>query len=143
MEFINKKSFFIKCAKLPSGTAQQRKYAVVNGRVMTYPSETYKKAKRDLTLLLKPHRPKTPALGAIYLSLAYQYETSTKKDYNTFKTTRPDGDNLLKVFKDVMTELGFWLDDSQVSVEAISRYFVPKGEGGIKVTIGEIKKEVF
>lgn len=143
MEFITKNYFFLKCSQIPSGTAQERKLAVVRGRATSYPSTSYLKAKRTLTRLLRDHKPKYPIEGPVYLSVAYQYETTSKKKIGTFKTTRPDGDNLLKVLKDRMTELGFWIDDAQVCVEEVSRYYVAKGEGGIKITVGEITEEVF
>lgn len=143
MKFIEKETFFLKCSHIPSGTAQQRKIAVVRGRVMTYPSDSYIEAKKVYTLLLNKHKPKTPITGAVFLSVSYRYETPKKKQQFTFKTTRPDGDNLLKVFKDCMTQLKFFNDDSQVCIEEVSRIWVPKGEGGILVTIGEIESEVY
>ena len=143
MEFITKDTFFLKMAKIPTGTAQQRKIGRIRGRVRTYPSDSYMAAKRILKLHLKRHIPKIPYQAPIYLSVAYRYEASSKKKIGTFKTTRPDGDNLLKVFKDCMTDLGFFEDDSLVVFESIARYWVAKGEGGISVTIGEIKEEVF
>ena len=39
-----------------------------------------------------------------------------------YKTTRPDGVNILKLMEDVMTECGYWHDDRQLSVEEITRY---------------------
>lgn len=143
MEFITKESFFLKTSNIPTGTAQQRKFAKVHGVTRTYPSDSYVAAKRILTKLLLMHKPKYKIEGPVYLSVAYQYESSAKKKIGTFKTTRPDSDNLIKVLKDRMTELGWWNDDSQVCVEEVSRYYVAKGEGGIKITVGEITEEVF
>lgn len=37
--------------------------------------------------------------------------------------TRPDGDNLIKMIKDVMTQLGYWNDDAQVYSETIERFY--------------------
>lgn len=143
MKFIEKETFFMRCASIPSGTAQQRKSAFVNGRIVSYPSESYKRARRQLYGLLRPHAPKIPFEGPVYLSVAYKYETSGKSKVDTFKTSRPDGDNLLKVLKDVMGELGFYHDDSEVAIESIARMWVAKGEGGILVTIGQVEEEVF
>jgi len=37
------------------------------------------------------------------------------------KATRPDDDNLVKMFKDVMTKLGYWKDDAHVSKSVLTR----------------------
>lgn len=137
---IQSHSFFMKLAKIPTGTAQQRHYNRVTG--MSYPSASYVQAKKTLTNALRPHRLPKPYTGVVLLEVEYRYETTAKKKHNKFKTTRPDGDNLLKVLKDCMIG-SFFVDDSQVAIESISRYFVPAGEGGIAVRIKEISEEVF
>ena len=38
-------------------------------------------------------------------------------------TSKPDTDNLVKLLKDVMTELHFWKDDAQVASEVIEKYW--------------------
>lgn len=143
MEFINKNTFFVKCDRLPSGTAQQRKAAIINGKIRTYPSDSYLTAKKLLTLLLRRNRPAVPYKGPIALEVSYLYETKVKKQIDTWKITRPDGDNLLKVCKDVLCELNYFNDDSEVCMETMVRYWVAPGQGGIRITIGEIKNEVF
>lgn len=143
MEFKTKDTFFVKCEKLPSGTAQHRKATIVNGKIRTYPDDSYMAAKKLLRLLLRRHRPAVPYQGPIALEVSYLYETKTKKQVDTWKVTRPDGDNLLKVIKDCMTELGYFRDDSEVSIETMVRYWVAPGHGGIRIMIGEIKNEVF
>lgn len=143
MQYIEKEHFFMKCAKLPNGTAQTRRISSVRGRIRTYPSDSYASAKKQLKVMLKRHVKSFPYSGPVSLEVAYRYETSVKKNHYKFKTTRPDGDNLLKVLKDCMTELGFFFDDSQVCYETICRYWVPKGEGGIYITIGPIEEAVF
>lgn len=137
---LNSHSFFMKLSKIPTGTAQQRHYNRITG--MSYPSASYVQAKKTLTNALRPHRLPQPYTGVVLLEVEYRYETKEKKKINTFKTTRPDGDNLLKVLKDCMIG-SYFLDDSQVSIESISRYYVPVGEGGIAVRIKEISREVF
>lgn len=41
----------------------------------------------------------------------------------TYRITKPDTDNLQKMLKDCMTELGFWYDDAQVCEEHIGKYW--------------------
>ena len=50
------------------------------------------------------------------------------KKHNThydgeYRITKPDTDNLQKMLKDCMTELGFWYDDAQVCEEHIGKYW--------------------
>lgn len=143
-EIKQDKRFFMKLEKIPSGTAQQRRFYYDKRQgVRTYPSESYRNAKKVLTSLLREHRPLEPYKGAVLLDVEYRYETKEKRKHDKFKTTKPDGDNLLKVLKDCMTQLGFYADDAQVCVEAISRYWVEPGKGGIRVHIAEISDEVF
>jgi Holliday junction resolvase RusA-like endonuclease len=54
-----------------------------------------------------------------------------------YKITKPDTDNLDKMLKDVMTEVGFWKDDAQVASEIIEKFWadVP----GIYVEIYELE----
>lgn len=141
---IQQERFFMPMSRIPSGTAQQRKaaYDRTTGTIRTYPSESYRHAKKVLTNALKHHKPAKPFKGAVLLDVEYRYETKDKKKIGTFKTSRPDGDNLLKVLKDCM--IGYFFDDdSQVCVEAISRFWVEAGKGGIFIRVSEIEKEVY
>lgn len=143
-EVKKSKRFFMGMSKLPSGTAQQRKtsYNRYHG-IKSYPAASYVQAKRVLTRALTPHRVPEPFKGPILLEVEYRYETKEKKKFYKLKTTRPDGDNLIKVLKDRMTELGFFNDDSEVAIESMSRFYVPRGEGGISVYIAEVSEDVY
>lgn len=46
-----------------------------------------------------------------------------KHENGTYKTTKPDTDNLNKMLKDEMTRTGFWLDDAQVASEIIEKFW--------------------
>ena len=39
----------------------------------------------------------------------------------TYRVTRPDTDNLQKLLKDTMTQVGFWKDDAQVCKETVTK----------------------
>ena len=47
------------------------------------------------------------------------------------KITRPDTDNLNKLLKDVMTDMGFWKDDALICTELIMKLY--SDEPGILV----------
>ena len=48
--------------------------------------------------------------------------TGNHKD-GEYKLTRPDTDNLQKLFKDCMTKVGFWKDDAIVCSEHIEKFY--------------------
>jgi len=92
------------------------------------------------------HGLRTPLFGrGVPLSLTVKWcfggtavESGKVKD-GTPRTTKPDTDNLDKMLKDCMTQLGFWWDDAQVAEEHIGKYWsrVP----GVFVRIEVIRNE--
>ncbi len=46
-----------------------------------------------------------------------------KHQSGEYKTSKPDTDNLVKLLKDVMTELHFWKDDAQVASEITEKFW--------------------
>ena len=78
---------------------------------------------------LVQNRPKVPFLDKnipLKLSVTFFYAIKQKKKWGLPKTTRPDLDNLLKNMQDYMTKLGYYADDSQISVLNIKKYFSEK-----------------
>ena len=79
-------------------------------------------AKTDLMAMLLPHQPKTPLQGALKCVIRWVYpwrKSETKKNRAKgamWCQTRSDCDNLMKMFGDCLTRLGFWQDDSQVAI---------------------------
>ena len=74
-----------------------------------------------LSLLLRPHRPRQPLTGPLSLALKIVHpwlksesKTTIAKGIPIPKDTKPDADNMSKGIQDVMSDLGFWQDDSQV-----------------------------
>ena len=51
----------------PRSTAQEKQYAVRNGRVIVYETAKAKAAKQLLRLVLAPHAPRKPLTGAVAL----------------------------------------------------------------------------
>ena len=54
----------------------------------------------------------------------------------TYKTTKPDTDNLNKLLKDEMTVAGFWADDALVASEIIEKFWADTP--GIFINVEEI-----
>lgn len=122
----------------PTVTHQEMKTAVnkTTGKVIYYEPAELKNARAKLIAALHPHRPAEPLDGAIYLQTAWVFPADDKHPPKTWKTSKPDTDNLQKMLKDIMTELGYWKDDALVCCEHISKTYgdVP----GIMIEIHEI-----
>lgn len=97
----------------PRVTAQQRRIAMVRGKPMIYKPGRLKQAEDALRDALAPYAPEEPMEGPVKLEVVWAYPRGRHRDGEP-KTTRPDADNIVKALQDVLTESGFWLDDSQV-----------------------------
>lgn len=106
----------------PKTTVQQRRqnkqggYLHCSGRVA---AATWK-------AVLEQHKPPHTIQGPIRITIAltWPHTARTRRIAAAVpKTTRPDGDNLIKMIKDIMTKLGYWNDDAQVYSETIERFY--------------------
>ena len=105
----------------PTVTAQQAKVAVVGNRPMFYRPEKVKAARQMLIRHLKPFKPPSPYEGAIELHVVWLFPKGKSHKHNEWRITKPDTDNLEKMLKDCMTEVGFWKDDAQVVKEIVEK----------------------
>lgn len=125
----------------PTVTHQEMKTTVNKntGRVIYYEPSELKDARAKLTAHLSKHRPAEPMDGALYLQTVWVFPADDKHPPKTWKTSKPDTDNLQKMLKDIMTDLGFWTDDALVCMENISKSYdaVP----GIFVQIKQLATE--
>lgn len=124
----------------PTVTAQQHRITAgkPGQKARVYDSERLKDARDKLLAHLAIFAPKEPMTGALRLVVKWCFPTSDRKRYNTYKPTRPDTDNLQKLFKDCMTKAGFWGDDAQVASEICEKFYaeIP----GIFVRVEEINE---
>ena len=113
----------------PTATAQQKGERVIGGYVHHYKKKNVADAEARLRDALLPYIPDEPITGKpIRLDVAwlFPYPKSARKHkagYNRWKITRPDTDNLNKLLKDVMTDMGFWKDDALICVETIRKMY--------------------
>ena len=105
----------------PRYTAQQRRWAIRDGKPVTYPDSRALRVRAELQRLFAPYAPQKPMTGPIKLDirLVYPYRTTEKKQTieagtEIPKTTRPDTDNCLKLVQDIMMTAGYYVDDSQI-----------------------------
>lgn len=138
-------SFFIPCNP-PKSTAQASmrimKRSDGSQFVGKFANSKGKKTQDELMILLAQHRPEKAFDGAVKLSVSWRYawraSEPKKNKVNGFKycDTRPDCSNLVKMFEDCMTRLGYWKDDSQVAILYFEKMWDYRP--GIRVEISEL-----
>ena len=123
----------------PTVTAQQAKVAVVGNRPMFYKPEKVKAARQMLIRHLKPFKPPSPYEGAIELHVVWLFPKGKSHKHNEWRITKPDTDNLEKMLKDCMTEVGFWKDDAQVVKEIVEKRWSDEPTG-ISIEMDKLDK---
>ena len=123
----------------PTVTAQESKVAVVRGKPVIYKPEKIKQAKREIIKHLKPFIPSEPLEGPIELRVVWLFPRGKSHKHMEWRTTRPDTDNLEKLLKDCMTEVGFWKDDALVVKETVYKVWAEEPTG-ISIEIKNLGK---
>ena len=126
--------FFVPLERIPSVTSQEKGVNFERRTVYTKPEVL--EVKQLYRSHLAAHRPPQPLTGPIGLRVTWCYEESPTHPAGTWKTTKPDTDNLIKLLKDVMTELGYWKDDAQVCREQVEKLY--EEECGVIVAVAQI-----
>lgn len=119
----------------PTVTSQEKKVTVKNGKPVIYKTAEIKAAEQKFLGYLGKHVPEQPYVGATRLIVRWFFSRGKHND-GEYKTTKPDTDNLQKIFKDCMTQCGYWKDDALVCSELIEKFWadIP----GIYVRIEDI-----
>lgn len=125
----------------PTATKQEKKWRRVIDRAtgdekwVPYPAETWARAEDTLRAHLEPHRPVAKMTGGVVLDVTWCFPANGCADGSPW-VAKPDTDNLQKGLKDVMTELGWWVDDSQVFSEHVTK--IHSRIPGIRIDIEEV-----
>ena len=129
-------SFFLPMIP-PTVTHQEKKWRVVNGKPRPYDPPEVITARSKLKAHLAIHRPSKPITGGIRLVVKWCFPRGRHRD-GEYRITKPDTDNLEKMLKDVMTDLGYWKDDALVASEIVEKFWaeVP----GIYICIAELEE---
>ena len=124
--------------KPPTVTHQLKRTAVINDKQIHYEEQRLKNARAQLTAHLSRHIPESPYMSGVRLMTKWCYPIRGNHSDGDYKLTKPDTDNMIKLFKDVMTHLGYWKDDALVASELTEKFYsaVP----GIYVRIEELPK---
>ena len=91
---------------------------------MLHNSSELKAARAKLHAYLAPHAPEKPipAGRPVRLLVKWMFPAEGRPD-GSWRTSKPDTDNLEKALKDEMTRLHFWHDDAQVCSEIIEKFW--------------------
>lgn len=128
--------FFMPMQRVPTVTHQQKQVRVVDGRPRFYEPAGLKAARAQLMAALHPHRPAAPLQGPLRLVAKWCFAPAAGHPGGSWRTTRPDTDNLDKLLKDCMTAAGFWRDDAQVASEICEKFW--SEPSGIYVRIEQL-----
>lgn len=93
-----------------------------DGSYYTYEDRELKEIRILYRNQLSRNIPEVPMKGPVRLVVKWCFPRGRHKD-GSYKTTKPDTDNLNKMLKDVLTELGYWDDDAQVASEIIEKFW--------------------
>lgn len=86
-------------------------------------SAELKQTRAKLHAYLAPHAPDRPQQGPIRLVVKWLFPSEGRHPDGSWKTSKPDTDNLEKALKDEMTRLHFWQDDAQVASEISEKFW--------------------
>lgn len=128
--------FFIPMEKVPTVTHQEKKITVKNGKPVVYEPDELKEARQKLEAYLAPWTPKEKLNGPLRLTVKWLFPMIRGVKDGQWKDTKPDTDNLNKLLKDVMTDLGYWKDDAQVASEIIEKFWA--SPSGIYIKVEEL-----
>lgn len=120
----------------PTVTHQEKQIHVVNGKPVFYEPVELKAARTKLNGYLATFKPDVRYRGPIELLTKWCFPVKGKHKNGEYRTSRPDTDNLQKLLKDCMTDVGFWKDDALVCREITEKFWadIP----GIYIRIREL-----
>lgn len=119
----------------PTVTHQEKQVRVVHGKPVFYEPAELKVARVKLTDSIGRFRPAAPYENGVRLMVKWCFPRDRHPD-GSYRTTKPDTDNLQKLLKDCMTACGFWKDDALVASEIVEKFWaeVP----GIYIRVEEL-----
>lgn len=118
----------------PTVTYQEHKVTVRNGKPVFYEPPELKAARSKLTDAVGKYAPEEPLAGPLRLVTKWIWPDNGAPA--SWKTSKPDTDNLIKLLKDCMTRTGFWKDDAQVASEVTEKFY--GGHPGIYICVEEL-----
>ena len=123
----------------PTHTHQQGSRTAVNhktGKPIHYKDEQLIDIEAKFAAYLMKHVPEKPFTCGVRLITKWCYPVTGRHQDGDYKLTKPDTDDLIKTFKDVMTRVGFWKDDALVASEVNEKFYAALP--GIFVSVEEL-----
>tara|TARA_R100000808_G_C2021291_1_gene69351 strand:- start:25 stop:462 length:438 start_codon:yes stop_codon:yes gene_type:complete len=120
---MGRMQFFIPSDHIPTAAKQQKSVAIKNGKPVLYNDPSYHSACAWYESRLAQHRPNQPLEGPLQLQVSFIYPATKDHPHGTYKTTKPDTDNLLSGVKDTMQAIGFFDDDCVVAREITEKLY--------------------
>ena len=118
----------------PTATQQEKK---INFKTKTvYADPAAKDARAKLRAHLAKYAPDQPFTGPIRMDVIWGFPMKGKHQNGDWHTNKPDLDNAQKALQDVMTELGFWIDDKQIANLTTSKIWT--FHPGISIIVSEL-----
>lgn len=124
----NQINLFLNIDENPKGTAQMKGEMVRGGRIHHYEKANVARQRaiyrREILAELEAKDIEIPCYeGPVVLKVIFNYAIKDAKRWGQWKTSRPDLDNSVKLLQDVLTELGFFKDDSQIAKLVLEKRF--------------------
>lgn len=116
--------FFIPMKSIPTVTHQQ-KQVNFNTKQFYEPVEL-KEARAKFMSLLAKHVPTNPIKGPVRLTVKWLYPKTKNSLDGQYKATKPDIDNIQKLLLDVMSDLGYWVNDSRIASMIVEKFYSDK-----------------
>jgi Holliday junction resolvase RusA-like endonuclease len=120
----------------PTKTHQEKQIRIVKSKPIVYEPAELKAVRSKLMAHLGQHVP-VKYEGPVRLITKWLFPITGKHKNGEWKTTKPDTDNLIKMLKDVMTDLKYWTDDSIVASEINEKFWADRP--GIYIKIEELE----
>lgn len=130
--------YFVLKMDPPTVTAQEHKVMVRNGKPVFYDPPELKDARAKIMAHLSAHAPAMRITEPIVLDVKWLFTIKGKHKHGEWRDTKPDTDNLQKLLKDCMTQVGFWKDDAQVVRETVEKRWVDHAPG-IYISLETVK----
>ena len=91
---------------------------------------------------LSKFKPAKPILGAVLLETKWFFNGGDNCSSCTWRTKKPDSDNLVKTLKDCMSAVGFWKDDAQCQDITLKFDIPAKYKHGIFIQVSKIEDNI-
>lgn len=130
----------------PTVTSQMKRVQVIAGKPRFFPHARYQAAEKKILTQLAPHRPDEPFEEPVHVivRLSFPYRKSEPKKNRVPggipHTSRPDVDNLSKIWLDCLVKAGFLRDDSLVWSFWIAKRWT--ATPGVEITIETLQEQM-